>query len=512
MKLVTAAEMRAIEEEAFAAGATPAQLMENAGRAVAEAVRERLGGVRAQRIVVLVGPGNNGGDGLVAARHLYDFGAEVIVYLLAPRDEADANLQAVRSRDIELAVLANGEMSDDERETLHHADAVIDAVLGTGRPRPLEGAIANVFDLLKDRRAVLFAVDLPTGINADTGAADPHTAEADITLTLGFSKVGLHLLPGSHYAGEVAVLDIGLRPDAGESLATELLTREWAKAALPGRPQESNKGTFGRVLIVAGSMRYTGAAALSALGALRAGAGLVTLAAIPAVRAAVAALVPEVTFLPLPEEDDGIAAAAGDLIAAALPGFSAMLIGPGLGLASGTQAVVRGVLSSPQAASVPAVVDADGLNALSRMPGWSDAVKLKAVLTPHPGELGRLVSEGVPSIQEHRVEIARNFAREWHKTVVLKGAHTIIARPDGDALISPYATAVLATAGTGDVLAGAIAGLIAQGVEPADAAGLAVYLHGKAAESYREAYGDAGLLASELAPAIARAAHMLRRE
>jgi NAD(P)H-hydrate epimerase len=266
------------------------------------------------------------------------------------------------------------------------------------------------------------------------------------------------------------------------------------------------------VLVVAGSANYTGAAVLASIGALRAGAGLVTLASTAPVRAAVAALLPEVTHLPLPEADDGIDATAGDAIVRALPAYSALLIGPGLGLAPGTQAMVRGVLTAPAVASMPVVIDADALNALSRMPGWSNEVKAPAVLTPHPGEIARRLGNTASDVQASRVATATDAAANWRQTVVLKGAHSIVAQPGGEALISPHATAVLATAGTGDVLAGAIAGLIAQGLEPYDAAGLGVYLHGAAGETFSSEYGHSGMLASELGPAIARVAHQLRRD
>ncbi|HEY4684960.1 MAG TPA: NAD(P)H-hydrate dehydratase [Dehalococcoidia bacterium] len=511
MKLVTTAEMRAIEEAAFRAGFTATGLMENAGRAIAEAVRDHLGSARARRVLVLVGPGNNGGDGLVAARYLHDSGADVSVCLLAPRAADDANLAAVRSREIEVIepVSPAGGAAGALADAVGRADAVIDAVLGIGRQRPLGGAIAGALDLLRSRRAPLFAVDLPTGVDADSGAADPHAAAVDVTLALAYSKIGLHVLPGAACAGRVHVLDIGLDPALGDAIPTELLTEDWARAALPARPAESNKGTFGRVLVVAGSERYVGAAALACLGALRAGAGLVTLAAIDPVRAAVAAQLPEVTYLPLPEADGGIDAAAADVILGALAGHDALLVGPGLGLATGTQALVRRLLAS--APQTPVVVDADALNALSRLAGWQDEVKASAVLTPHPGELARLTGGSVAEVQADRLGTARRSAQGWRQTVVLKGASTVVAQPDGRALISPYANAALATAGTGDVLAGAIAGLIAQGVAPFAAAGLGVYLHGAAAASFEEEYGASGLLASELGAAIARVAARLRR-
>jgi NAD(P)H-hydrate epimerase len=512
MKLVTAEQMRALEGAAFASGTSQDQLMENAGRALAVAMRERLGGARARRIVVLVGPGNNGGDGLVAARHLYDFGADIVVFLLAPRSAEDANLKILHDRGIEVQALDSPGSESNLNEAIDRADVVLDAVLGIGARRPLDGPIAAVFEHLKRRRAQLFAVDVPTGVDADSGEVDPHAARADVTFTLGFSKIGLHLLPGSEYCGQIEVLDIGLARRAGEAIDTELLTPDWARDRLPERPSESNKGTFGRVLVVAGSENYTGAAVLASIGALRAGAGLVTLASIAPVRAAVAANLPEVTHLPLPEAEGGIDGAAGDLIARALPGFSALLIGPGLGLAPGTQAMVRGVLTAPAAAAIPVVIDADAINALSRFQGWPDEIRAATVLTPHPGEIARLMKSDIASVQASRVQTATRSAGEWRQTVVLKGAHSIVAHPDGRAVISPHATAVLATAGTGDVLAGAIAGLIAQGVEPFEAAGLAVYLHGAAAEAYTEDYGHSGMLASELGPSLARVAHRLLLE
>jgi NAD(P)H-hydrate epimerase len=255
---------------------------------------------------------------------------------------------------------------------------------------------------------------------------------------------------------------------------------------------------------------YSGAAALAVQGALRAGAGLVTLAAIDAVRGAVAAQVPEVTHLPLPEEGGPVAGGAGDVIARALPRFDVLLIGPGLGQSEGVRAVVRGVLTAPGCEGLPVVIDADALNALSRWRCWSSEVKARGVLTPHPGELSRLTGESIGVLQADRLGAARRWAAAWGQTLVLKGAHTVVAAPGGRALVSPFATAALATAGTGDVLAGAIAGLLAQGADPFTAAGLEVYLHGAAAEAFRDALGDSGLVAGDLPVALGRAAAALR--
>jgi ADP-dependent NAD(P)H-hydrate dehydratase / NAD(P)H-hydrate epimerase len=510
VKLVTASQMRAIEEAAFAAGATPAGLMEVAGRAVAYAVRDRLGDARARRVTVLVGAGNNGGDGMVAARYLYQLGAEVSVFLLAERAADDLNLRLLRELDLDLTTLTSEQSMSELESAVSRADAIIDAVLGIGRRRPLDGVTAAALDTLKQRRGTLFAVDIPSGLDPDTGAVDPRAVPVDVTLSFGYSKLGLHLFPGAAYAGEVHVLDIGVS-ELAESIETEILTRDWARSMLPDRPLVSNKGSFGRVMVVAGSESYSGAATLACLGALRAGAGLVTLAGLPAVGSALAAQVPEVTHLALPQHEDDFAATAGDVIVRALAGYDVLLIGPGLGQSTGAQALVRGLLASEASAGVLAVIDADALNALARWRGWHEYIKPRSVLTPHPGELARLAGTSVAEVQSRRIDCAMECASGWRQTLVLKGASTVIARPEGGVLLSPVANPALATAGTGDVLAGAIGGLLAQGVEPFAAAGLGVWLHAAGAEAFSEEYGSAGLLAGEVAAGIARAAAGLRR-
>ncbi|MDZ4277537.1 MAG: NAD(P)H-hydrate epimerase, partial [Dehalococcoidia bacterium] len=298
MRLVTSAEMRSLEEAAAQRGRPPDVLMEDAGLGVAQEVWINLGAVPERKVVVLAGLGNNGGDGLVAARHLHDWGGNVVVLLPAPRGD-DANLKQVVERKVPVHLLdegalrraeggtlgeAQGAESDVLDEALAGADAVIDAVLGTGRARPITGVMARALDRVSEARSAgpiaprVFAVDLPTGVNGDTGAVDPHALRADVTVALGCSKVGLHTLPGAEYAGQVEVVDIGLPKDAVEALPVELLNARWVRERLPSRPAGANKGTFGRVLVVAGSKLYVGAPRLAALGAMRAGAGLVTLA------------------------------------------------------------------------------------------------------------------------------------------------------------------------------------------------------------------------------------------
>jgi hydroxyethylthiazole kinase-like uncharacterized protein yjeF len=509
VKLCTAAEMRALEDAAARAGRSPDALMEEAGLAVAQEVWINLGAMPERKTVVLVGPGNNGGDGLVAARHLHDFGTNVVVLLLAQRSEDDPNLRPLVERNMAILRQAQDDPASVGR-ALEGADAIVDAVLGTGRARPIEGALADALDRVAACGAPVYAVDLPTGVGCDTGAVDPHALRADVTIALGCSKVGLHTLPGAEYAGRVDVVDIGLPKDAVDALPTELLNPRWVRDRLPARPSGGNKGTFGRVLVVAGSERYAGAARLASLGALRAGAGLVTLACTERVQQLVAPNASEVTYLPLADRDGAIAAEAAGAVASAVASYDALLIGPGLAQGRGQEAFVRQVLCSLGEGAPPVVIDADGLNNLAKLPRWWERVAARCVLTPHPGEHSRLTRTSIDAIQRDRLSSARDAARGWEQVVVLKGAYTVVAAPDGRAGVSPYANPALASAGTGDVLAGAIAGLLAQGLSPFDAACCSVYLHAAAAEGLRADTGDAGMLAGDLLPELPRTVRELK--
>jgi NAD(P)H-hydrate epimerase len=354
------------------------------------------------------------------------------------------------------------------------------------------------------------AVDVPTGLNSDTGAVDPLTVAADHTVTLGFSKVGLHTYPGARYAGRVQVVDIGIPPALTADLPYELMTASGVRALLPARPPDANKGTFGRVLVVAGSENYVGAAHLAAAGAYRVGAGLVTLACPRSLHPVIASGLTEATYLPLPEEEGGLARRAADLVLRAVEGYEVLLVGCGLGQRGATQSFVRALLFSLVGEPSPArpaggpavVVDADGLNALARTPGWWQELKAPAIVTPHPGEMSRLSGRPIPEIQADRLGCAVNCAREWGKTVVLKGAHTVVAAPDGRASLSPFANPALASGGTGDVLAGALAGFLAQGLSPFEAAICGVYVHAAAGEDSRRELGDAGPIAGDLLPLL----------
>ena len=505
MKIVTSDQMRTLEQRAERAGTSTDALMENAGAEVARSVRRILGRVVGTHTLVLVGKGNNGGDGLVTARRLRSWGGHVAVCLVGDRPDGDPKLAPVLAQLTPIVAPGTPELG----AALASADIVVDSVLGTGRSRPIGGTLeALLGDVAAEKRKrpslCLLAVDLPTGIDADTGTVDPACAGGDVTVALGRPKVGLYRFPGADSAGRVEVADIGLPPDIDGDVPVDLMTRTWAASTLPPRPLSGHKGTFGRVMIVAGSHNYVGAALLAAGSAGRVGAGLVTLAAPASLQAAIAPRVVEATHIPLDETSPGIhSPRSARQVVEAAPTCRALLVGCGIGQASDTQEMLRRLLLSWE--PLPAtVIDADGLNFLAGQDGWWYRLTGSAVLTPHPGEMARLTGRSTAEVQSDRTATALEAAERWGCVVAFKGAFTVVASPRGRAYVSPFANPALASAGTGDVLAGAIAGLLAQGLDPMDAAALGVYLHGAAAEAAAHD-GRAGLLAGDLLPALPRA-------
>jgi hydroxyethylthiazole kinase-like uncharacterized protein yjeF len=508
MKVLTAEQTRQIDKQCADLDLPTGVLMENAGRAVAEEVARILGTVDKQDILVLIGPGNNGGDGLVAARHLHDRGAKVSLYLCHQRPSNDGNLMLARERVITEIDAAQDEDLRHLDEMLSSSTVVIDALFGTGRSRPLTGIFSRVLDRIMSTKADkpqlrIVAVDLPSGLDADTGAVDPSCLYADNTVTLGFLKVGLFNFPGAARAGRVSVVDIGIPEYLAAGIETELMTDQWAKATLPKRPSDANKGSFGRVLVVAGSINYIGAAHLACSGATRVGAGLVTLATARSLLPILAAKLTEVTYLPLPESDSGtISAEAAEIIGAQFDRYNVLLLGCGIGQGPPVTELVNNIILSRQDILPSLIIDADALNTLAQIPHWWRQLSGDAILTPHPGEMARLTGLSVAEVQSDRVSIARRVAQEWQKTVVLKGAYSVIASARGEIKISPVAHPGLASAGTGDVLAGTIAGLAAQGLSLFDAVALGVYLHGRAGEAAGDRLGDTGMVASDLLPEL----------
>ena len=519
MKVVTAAQMGALEQASERRGVSTDTLMENAGLAVAREVRRWLGRVADARILVLIGPGNNGADGLVAARHLQRWGGRVSAYLVANRPSSDPKMDLARAYGVEVLQAGDDTGLNKLEQLLGRSELAIDAVLGTGRARALDGVLRDAMLSLagcrsNNKRPALLALDLPTGLNADTGEVDPACPKVDLTVALGLPKVGLLTFPGAAHVGSLEVVDIGLPPglDDEMGITLEVLTSQWIGQRLPPRPLDSHKGTFGHALVVAGSRNYVGAAYLASEAAVRTGAGLVTLAAPQSVYTIAAGKLTEVIHFPLPEDDEGrIHPDAADLILANLDRYTAMLVGCGLGWSSGTSEFVERLLLNVQPI-LPVVIDADGLNNLSGFDNWWRRLGRPATVTPHPGELATLASTKISDVQHDRIETARYWAANWNLTVTLKGAHTLIAEPSGMVRISPFANPGLASGGTGDVLSGVIVGLMAQGLSPSDATCCGVYLHGRVADTQGKRLGDSGMVASDLIPGLPEAINRARME
>jgi NAD(P)H-hydrate epimerase len=505
--LVTVAEMQALDRYTSASlGVPSALLMELAGAAVAREV-ERLRGHRAPSWVYC-GSGNNGGDGLVVARHLHLRGAAVRVVPVSDpagwRGDTAANAERARAAGVSFA---------EANATPEPGAVLVDAIFGTGLSRAVDGAAAAAIGRIRDarRRCQVVAVDLPSGLDADTGQPLGACVAADLTVTIGLPKLGLALEPGRGLAGRVVVARIGILDELpGIRTRAELWTRAAAARHVPARPRDGHKGRFGHVLVVAGSEGKTGAAALAALGAVRVGAGLVTIACPESTQPVLAASCSEVMTAPVPEAARrcfGRAAEKPVLELAAARDVVAL--GPGLGRDEESLAFARNVT---RALASPLVLDADGLIAFVDVLAELHARRAPTVLTPHPGEAALLLGSTAAAVNRDRVGAARRLASESGAVVALKGAASVVATPDGLVALNPTGGPALAAGGTGDVLTGVIAGLLAQGLAAREAAVLGVFLHGAAADRIALLRGDAGLLASEVAGALPDALRALGGE
>jgi len=568
IKIVTVDEMRAIETAADKAGVSYAQMMDTAGRAVADRAKQILAEYPEPRVAVLIGPGNNGGDGLVAGRLIAEeTRATVTFFLVELRGDDDENFAKVKAANLLIADSASDTSHGYRvlRTMIANADLIIDALLGTGTKLPIKGEVQKVLQqvhqALADRKAdhvppaftspvrpaasthhapVVMAVDMPTGLNADTGELDKSALYADETITFEAAKPGHVTFVGADAVGTLYVAPLGL-PDKlkpRDNIQRTLVEASTVSALLPQRPANANKGTFGKALIVAGSLNYIGAPALAAQAAYRVGAGLVTVAAPQPVIPILAAQLVEATWILLPHDMGVINAYANKFIREEMPSYSAMLIGPGLGTEDVTKEFLETLLvqnastaktgrrmgfahasagieeAEPEEHPLPPlVIDADALNLLATLDEWWTRLPARTILTPHPGEMARLLKiedkgdqRAVDEVQSRRLELAADSAAKWNCVVVLKGAHTVIADPDGRLAVIPFANAALARAGTGDVLAGAIVGYLAQGLDPFDAAITAAYIHGYAGDVAEKFVGaKASVLASDVVMSLADA-------
>ncbi len=476
-------------------------LMENAGRRVVEEIERSWGPVKEKTVVIAAGKGNNGGDGLVVARLLKERSARVSVFLLTPPDAlgGDARTRLERFQKISgrVSILKDETLSDLERE-LSQSDLVVDALFGTGLSSPIEGLAARVIAAINASGKPVVAVDLPSGIHTDTGRVMGIAVKAAVTVTFALPKRGLLLYPGSDYTGRLTIADIGIPQDLVRRLpaAVEWITPAEVADSLKRRPTNAHKGSFGHVLVIAGSGGKGGAAVMASLSALRIGAGLVTLALPAGLEGTLPDRPLEIMTLPLPQTGDrSVGKAALEPLIKFSQDKTVAAIGPGLSTHPETAEVVRGLITQ---LAIPMVIDADGLNNLVGHLDLLSRARAPIVLTPHPGEMARLVGTTTAEVQADRMGVAADFVRRHPVTLVLKGARTIIVSQSGAITINSTGNPGMATAGTGDVLTGMIAGLIAQGHAPDRAACLGVYLHGLAGDVAAAEIGAVGLLAGDL--------------
>ena len=588
MKLVNVREMRQIEQAADAGGHSYAAMMELAGQAVADIATGLQLAEPGERVLVLVGPGNNGGDGLVAARFLRERDYNIALYLWKRDIKGDDNFRKLKQRRRGTVILwaDNDPGYGKLREEIRRSELIIDALLGTGVTRPIDGQLAEILAVVKEeiiaRRSAetvinpeafgmprfplmeayglgahvpprptldgpdddlfdpdfdsdgalarldpagtpggafeadedeedwedediqrlpwpelpVLAVDCPSGLNCDTGALDPAALPAAVTVSFAYPKWGQLQFPGAGACGLLAVADIGVQEELVTEIVVELTVElvgpQDIQRWLPRRPPDAHKGTFGKALIAGGSLNYTGAAYLSGAAAAKAGAGLVTLAIPMPLHASLAGALPEATWLPLPGPEGVLTAAGVPQLLNAMEGYDALLVGPGLTSTADARGFIEALFSERLAKDKwrgRTVVDADALNLLAKLPDWPERLPPDSILTPHPGEMARLTETTVGDVNARRIENARRWAAQWGHIVLLKGPHTVIAAPDGRTAVLPFALPALATAGSGDVLAGAIVALLAQGLPAFEATFVGAYLH-----------GQAGLLLSRTAP------------
>lgn len=494
-RALTAAEMRAVDTASGQHGVPSSVLMQYAGEALTRAALREAG--QGGRFLLLCGPGNNGGDGLVAARKLSGLGRPVFLELVADegalRGEASRALEALRAAGVTSRAIPKG-------LNAFEGDVVIDALLGTGLNRAPEGRIAEAIKRIAAWRAAgarVVSADLPSGLNSDTGSAFAPCVQADVTVSFGHVKVGQILEPGLSLCGRLEVADIGIPRAAEQVLGSQgvfLLEEADVRCRIPKRRADSHKGTYGHVLIVGGSLGKTGAAALAALGALRGGAGLVTVATQSRALDAVMQHAPEVMGVEL-RGDGPLSPSSLDALLEAAAGKSAVVLGPGLERGEDTHVLLGSFL---QELSCPCVIDAGGLSTLSGHLELLRRAKSELLLTPHPGEMSQLLALSTAHLQNDRVSVARDFAREHRVMLILKGARTLIARGDGSVFVNATGNPGMATGGTGDVLAGLLGGLLGQGFSAEDAALAGTWVHGLAGDAAKDRRGEMGLIASDL--------------
>ena len=507
MRLVKASEMQDMDRKTIRdLGIPGVVLMENAGRGSARFFLEEFVPSAGQKVLVFCGSGNNGGDGYVVARYLHEAGLKPLVLVLTSLDrisgDARTNLEIIRSLDIELYEISGPEKWESLRPLVREGDYAVDGLLGTGLNTPVRGLYATVIQWINSSGKPVMSIDIPSGVNADTGGIMGDSVKADLTVTFGFPKLGHCVFPGAEKVGRLVRIDIGIPDFIAEKVPGRHTLTEVAdfKAGFGRVKADIHKGSRGHLLVLAGSTGKTGAAALTASGALRAGAGLVTLGIPESLNSILESKLTEAMTVPLPETGTGnLSQAAWDSVKPLFQGKTALALGPGLSTHPETVELVRRIVSE---CPLPMVIDADGLNSIHPDTGILEKAGHRTILTPHPGEMGRLLGLKATEIQQNRFKVVDEFINRHKCFLVLKGARTLVGTPAGSMYVNPTGNPVLAAGGSGDVLTGLIAGLLARGFSMRDAAIAGPYIHGLAADLLSETVGASGVLAGELLTVI----------
>jgi NAD(P)H-hydrate epimerase len=507
MILVTPDEMKRIDKTAIEEFGIPGiVLMENAALGVVREICEILGDISGKHLVVLAGKGNNGGDAFAVARHLFNMGAHVSVYVLTRfadiNADAKTNLDILFKMGMEVKEVTKDEHIDEIKDRLRFTHIVVDGLLGTGLMGEVKGVMAGIIDAVNDSCVPVVAVDIPSGVNGETGKVSTACIKATSTVTFAFPKLGQLVHPGCEYVGKLEIVDIGIPRAAVQSFEVEnhFIDSAFVSQLMPKRYSNSDKGNYGKILVVAGSRGMTGAACLTGGAALRTGSGLVYMTAPLSILSIYAGNLLEALTIPLEDENKGyITKESVSEILSHLEDVDVAAVGPGLSVGGETKDAVFSIIKSSK---VPIVLDADGINLLAKDLSVLRNLRTQMVITPHPGEMARLLGISVKEVQSDRINIARSFSKEWGVITVLKGSRTIIASPEGEIYINATGNAGMATGGSGDVLTGIIASLIGQGVKPLDAAVAGVYIHGLCGDNVAQRNGEHGLIAGDLVQEI----------
>jgi len=498
MKVATSAQMKNIDRRTMeSCGISGLDLMENAARAILLSIEKANPDLQSKSVLIFCGKGNNGGDGFALARLLYEKHIDTAVVAVAISDlgqDAMQNFEAAKNIGVKIT---NAQNFEQVTEIAHKADIIVDALLGTGVRNPVRDEYARLIEIINTSGKFVISVDLPSGISADNGIIGGWGIKANMTITLQLPKIGLLTYPAADFVGELIVADIGIPQEAilVEAIDINTIEREFVKANFPKRIANSNKGSFGKVFVIGGSYGYSGAPILATKAALRSGCGMVYTGVPYSICDILEIKSIESITIGLYENEGKLSLKCIDAILKHLLNMNCVLFGPGLGQSEDINIIAQKIIRT---CTTPLIIDADGLNAISQNINILKEKKTDIIITPHPGEMARLLGKDISYINSNRIAVAKQFSDEYNVTVVLKGAHTVITSPHGETYINQNGSSALASAGTGDVLAGIIASLVAQGVSTATAAILGVYLHGAASDNAVQKYGEHGLIASDL--------------